>query len=237
MIVELLSPANYISFNIKLAKNIGVLNAIYISELLNVNEKALRKGKLADNFFTIDRKYIESRTTFDVVTQKQIESQLIKIGVLTPSTGVLDTFAINFNLLASLSQCEDEDLLKYVEVPLPKQRKRSKSKDVEKKSSQVTQLKDCIDTSNDELREAYYQWIDYVCAKGTHMTDLFVKDTQKKLIEYAKGDVRIMIDVLTIGAKYAYRDLKYSIGVYESERTYKPLESPRAIPIMSTQKF
>ena len=45
MLIELLSQSNYISVNIKLAKIFGVEGAIYISEILNIYDKAVRKNK------------------------------------------------------------------------------------------------------------------------------------------------------------------------------------------------
>ena len=66
MLIELLSQSNYISVNIKLAKIFGVEGAIYISEILNIYDKAVRKNKVEDKFFTLDREYFEERTTFDL---------------------------------------------------------------------------------------------------------------------------------------------------------------------------
>ena len=63
MLIELLSSSNYVNFNIKVAQILGLKSAIYLSQLMDINEKAIRKNKIEDNFFTIDRKYIESRTT------------------------------------------------------------------------------------------------------------------------------------------------------------------------------
>jgi hypothetical protein len=237
MIVELLSPNNYISFNIKLAKSIGVINAIYISELINVNEKALRKGKISNNYFTINREYIESRTTFDANTQRIIEDKLIKAGVLVKSDALQNTFSINYSLLANLVHVEDSDLLMSVETPIVKKRSTARKSSKANKDSTTQFLKSCITTTDNEIRDAYYLWIDYVLQKGTHMTDLFIKDAQTQLEHYAKGDKSIMIDVLTIGAKYAYRDLKYAISIYESEKKCTPLASGRMSCGISNQKF
>ena len=43
MLIELLSTSNYVSYNIKLAELLGLHSAIYISELMNINEKAIKK--------------------------------------------------------------------------------------------------------------------------------------------------------------------------------------------------
>jgi hypothetical protein len=51
VLIELLSTSNYVSYNIKLAELLGLHAAIYISELMNINDKAIRKNKLNDNYF------------------------------------------------------------------------------------------------------------------------------------------------------------------------------------------
>ena len=66
MLIQLLSQSNYGSFNITVAHMLNLETAVYLSELMNINEKALRKNKLDDNQFILDRKYITERTTISV---------------------------------------------------------------------------------------------------------------------------------------------------------------------------
>ena len=86
MLVDLLSTSNSVSFNIKVAETFGLHTAIYISELTNIYEKAIRKKKIEEYggsvYFTIDRKYLESRTTFDLVEQERIERQLLELKLI-----------------------------------------------------------------------------------------------------------------------------------------------------------
>ena len=71
MILDLLSSDMYVSYNVQIANKIGLEEAIYISELININRKAIQKNKIEDGYFNIDRKYITNRTTFKL--EKQIE--------------------------------------------------------------------------------------------------------------------------------------------------------------------
>ena len=48
MLIELLSFSNYGSYNVKLANVLGLETAVYLSEIMNINERALRKNKLDD---------------------------------------------------------------------------------------------------------------------------------------------------------------------------------------------
>ena len=79
MLIELLSSSNYVNFNIKVAQILGLKAAIYLSQIMDINEKAIRKNKVDNNYFTIDRKYVESRTTLTRDEQVAIEHDLLEI--------------------------------------------------------------------------------------------------------------------------------------------------------------
>ena len=72
MLIELLSMSNYVHFNVKLAEILGLHTAIYLGQITDINEKAIRKNKVDENFFTIDREYITKRTTIPEKEQNQI---------------------------------------------------------------------------------------------------------------------------------------------------------------------
>ena len=82
MLIDLINTSNYVSYNIKLAQLLGLKEAIYLSELLNINDKAIRKNKINNNYFDIDRKYLETRTTLNVSEQDKIEKTLIKLKII-----------------------------------------------------------------------------------------------------------------------------------------------------------
>ena len=46
MLIDLINTSNYVSYNIKLAQLLGLKEAIYLSELLNINDKAIRKNEI-----------------------------------------------------------------------------------------------------------------------------------------------------------------------------------------------
>ena len=82
MLIELLSSSNYVNFNIKLAQILGLKPAIYLSQIMDINEKAIRKNKVDNDYFTLDRKYIESRTTLTKDEQSSIEKDLLNANLL-----------------------------------------------------------------------------------------------------------------------------------------------------------
>ena len=85
MLIDLLSTANYNMYNITIANKLGLHSSIYLSELMNINDKAIRKNKIEDNYFTIDRAYIKSRTTLDEREQKELDKVLFNLGILEKS--------------------------------------------------------------------------------------------------------------------------------------------------------
>ena len=108
MLVELLSQSNYQSFNIKLAQLLGLESAIYLSALIDINEKAFRKNKIIDHgFFMVDRDYIKARTTLTKSKQEKIECELNKLGILELSN---DHLKINLEILTSLVLEENEEI-------------------------------------------------------------------------------------------------------------------------------
>ena len=83
MLIELLSMDNYVSYNIKIAEIFGLHASIYLSELMNINDKAIRKSKITgESYFTVDRNYIEKRTTLTKSEQLKIDESFKQIGLL-----------------------------------------------------------------------------------------------------------------------------------------------------------
>ena len=66
MLINLISLSNYQSYNVILARTLGLYEAVYLNALIEINEKAIRKNKLQNEHFLVDRKYIQSRTTLGI---------------------------------------------------------------------------------------------------------------------------------------------------------------------------
>ena len=82
MLIDLLSTSNYVSYNIGIANLLGLKMAIYLSEMMNVNGKAIRKRRVDENGFNLDREYIQMRTTITLKEQEELDNQLVRLGVL-----------------------------------------------------------------------------------------------------------------------------------------------------------
>lgn len=211
MLVELLSLSNYVSFNVKLAQILGLKPAIYLSQIMDINEKAIRKNKVNDNYFTIDRKYIENRTTLTKDEQVSIEKDLLNIGILEKSTEKRNTISLNITMLTSIIMTPDEDLIKDISSLSKGKKKRTKSEVIE------DNLKDNVITTNVELREAYYEWIESVLTKKGMMTKAAVIHAQPTLDAFCNRNLDVALKVLEIASIHGYEDINWAINTYNKD--------------------
>jgi hypothetical protein len=210
MLIELLSSSNYVNFNVKLAQILGLKPAIYLSQIMDINEKAIRKNKIDQNFFTIDRKYVESRTTLTKDEQVSIEKDLLNIGILEKNPDKRNTICLNITMLTSIMMTPDEDLLKDISS-LSKAKKRTKSEVIEEN------LKANVLTVNTELRDAYYEWIEAVLTKKGMMTKAAVIHAQPTLDSFSNRNLDVALKVLQIAAIHGYEDIQWAINSYNKD--------------------
>ena len=116
MLIDLLGMDNYVQYNIKLAEILGLHPAIYISELLNINGKAVRKDKITNDSFIVDRDYICKRTTLSKEEQKEIEKILLNLGILAKSKDNDNALTLDITILTSLVSAEPVSLKKLEKI-------------------------------------------------------------------------------------------------------------------------
>lgn len=208
MLVELLSQSNYQSFNIKLAHLLGLESSIYLSALIDINEKAYRKDKITeDGFFTIDRDYIEQRTTISKSRQNKIETELNRVGILELSN---DCIKINLDILTSLVLEENENIRK----DLSSFRKAATAKS--KGDYILNGVKSNIDqTLPMELQLAYSNWLDSVYAKFNFINKQTLFNAQLEVNAAANHDLDVAIDIINIAAANGWKDMRWAVKVYK----------------------
>lgn len=211
MLIELLSSSNYVNFNVKLAQILGLKPAIYLSQIMDINEKAIRKNKVDNNYFTIDRKYVESRTTLTKDEQIAIEKDLLNIGILEKNADKKNTICLNITMLTSILMTPDEDLLKDISSLSKGKKKKTKSEIIEQN------LKDNILTTNVELRDAYYEWIESVLTKKGMMTKAAVIHAQPTLDTFCNRNLDVALKVLEIASIHGYEDINWAINTYNKD--------------------
>lgn len=210
---DLLSTDMYVSYNVKLAHVLDLTSAIYISELININRKAIEKDKLREGgFFKLNRDYIETRTTLKKEEQKEIDSRLKSIKLIDIGESS-DLLKINMDILTSIMLGEEELVTTVVQ---PAKRGRPSKQEIV-----IRALKGNIETTNSELKQAYEDWIDAVCAKNGWMAKVHVFEGQKVLNDYNKEkDLDVALEILKIAAMGGYRDISWAINEYKKKHPY-----------------
>lgn len=241
MLIELLSTSNYVSFNTRLAQILGLHSAIYLSQLMDINEKAIRKNKVDGAFFTVDRAYVAKRTTIDEKEQKEIEKNLLKIGVLERSKTDPNTIQLNITTLTSIIMSPDEDLVKDItQTVQEKTRASTKQKQI------VKQLRERVVTLNPELQSAYYCWIDSVIEKQGWMTAASVTNAQRAIDNFSNRNLDLALKILEIAQNSGYRDIQWAINAYKKDYQVEVEVQQTAMPEpivlrkatrMSTEEF
>lgn len=236
MLIDLLSMDNYVNYNIQFAQILGLHAAIYVSELLNINEKAVRKNKTKDGYFTVDREYIKKRTTLDLAEQKELDTFLLNLGILKQDKDSKNVLTLDLTILTSLVSAEPatvKDLEKLVKSAKPK--KRTKSAVI------ADTLKEKVLVENEELKEAYYDWIDAVMHKQGWMSTVSVTSAPKVIDAYCDHNLDLALELLKIASINGYRDIQWAINTYEADHkvNYRPRQysAPKQPVSVSSEVF
>lgn len=215
MLIDLISQANYNSYNVSLAKIIGLHPAIYVNTLLSINSKAINKQKLTnDEYFCIDRNYVQSVTTFEIDEQIEIEKLLITLGILRKQENdESNALFLDVSMLTSIMMSDNESLvsdIQKVTAATSKTKKRTKSEAIK------DEMKSFVNVTNQELREAYFDWIDAVFAKQGWMSKKSIISAQQVIDEFSHRNLDVALKVLEIASISGYRDMTWAVNTYKS---------------------
>lgn len=215
MLIDLISQSNYNSYNVSLAKIIGLHPAIYINTLLSINSKAIIKQKLTnDEYFCVDRNYVQSITTFDVSEQIEIETLLINLGILRKQENEeSNALFLDVSMLTSIMMSENETLvsdIQKVTAATTKSKKKTKTEAIK------DEMKSFVTATNQELREAYFDWIDSVFAKQGWMSKKSVVSAQQVIDEFSHRNLDVALKVIEIASISGYRDMTWAVNTYKS---------------------
>lgn len=211
MLIDLLCTSNYVSYNVKIAEILGLHTAIYLAEITNINCKAINKSKLNDDSsMTIDREYLKKRTTLDEKEQKEIEKNLLDLGILNLVSG--NYVKLNIQALTSILMTNDEKLVEEIKVNT-KKKKRNKDECI------LDNLKNnLVSITNDELRCAYEGWIESVYAKQGWLSAANVKAAIIEVDKFSQRNLDKALEILRIASVNGYRDIQWAISYYYKNR-------------------
>lgn len=225
MLIELLASDNYVCYNRRLAEILGVKAAIYLSEILNINDKAFRKKAFdEDNYFDLDRDYFTKRTALTTDEQLEIEANLVKLQIISKPSKDSCKIYIDTSMIVSLISSEDEQLINSVQnVARLKESvsKRNKAESIKSK------LKEKVVAQNEELSKAYYEWIEAVYAKQGWMNSQNVISAQSTVDNFSNRDLDKALELIHIATENGYRDMNWAIRVYNERHKFsaQPIRS------------
>lgn len=209
MLLDLLSTSNNICFNSKIASMVGLKPAIYISEVLNIYDKATRKNVLAENkYCTLDRSYIERRTTLSKDEQMESEKVLSDLNILEKNKD--GSVYLNVKSIIALMSA-NEEIVSAVE-------KKSKATRKTRRQSQFDALKSYIICDNEELKSAYCDWIDAVGAnpKG-FLSKRSIEIFQKNIDDFSNHNLDVALKLIEIAIVGGFRDASWAIESYRRQ--------------------
>lgn len=205
------NESNYGTYNVKCANIFGLKCAIYLSEILDIYQKAHKKNKLdEEEYFRLNRDYIKERTTLDRTEQAELDEILSSVKVLYLKDK--DHLKIDVNHLTSILTSKDEELLKSISNECKYQSKEHKRES--KNKALIENLKAGLSCDNSELLGALRNWVDSVCERN-FMNKATVKAFQDVLYQYTKGDLDIALEIVDIATKKGYKECQWAINVYE----------------------
>ena len=202
MVTELFNYNNYRYYNIKIAKALNTITAVYLSEIFTCID--------ADNNITLDTQEIEKNTGISEEEQSTIKENLITLKLLDNIDN--NCFKFNFDNLDKLISGES-----YSKCTKAKKLSVTGGK-LTVRQKQCMQLKDSIKCSNDELLVAYKDWVDGVYANPKGFLSYKAINIFKQTVdEYANGNLDLALKIIDIATVNGYRDATWAINVFKKD--------------------
>lgn len=217
MLSDVVSPSNYLTFNVTIAQIIGLVNAVYCAELLDIYAKAKRKNKIDDNqFFPVNRDYVKSKTTIKVEEQYLCDASLSSVGLIETHKDSPDMIKFDVEQFMQIIAGEDSEKVLEIQkkINLPKNKTIANKL---KKDKIKENLHNLIVCDNVRIKQALDEWLD------TLFDDKFIKKEtvlkfQEVLYEYTKSDVEKAVEIIHIAISQGWTNCVYAIESYEKEQ-------------------
>lgn len=224
MLLDMLGTDMYVSYNVKLAHKIGLHASIYITELLNINRKAIQKEKTIDDiYFKVDRDYIVQRTTLKKDEQKQLDEMLSDLGVVKINKSSKDVITLDVDALTGIL-LDDRRVVESQVKEVVKSSKQTKQDKI------VESVKRSVPLTDPELRKAYFVWIDSVFARYGWMSTAAVTKAQREIDSYTGKDLDMAIDILNNAAVNGDRDIDWTIDRYRKNHKFANSPIQQQVP-------
>lgn len=227
MLIDLVSPSSYLMINKNSLQALGLNNAVYCSELLTIYKKVMKKEKfLPDNYFKVDRKYIESQTSLEVKDQLACDINLSKDGVNIIKINEFDPNIIYFDVerFSQILAADDSKLIDHIYDKVKTSKPRGLA-DAQKKTKEqmiIENLQKGINCSNPDVYKALCNWIESIYGAGKGMSKIQVTRFKDRLNEYCGNDSQKAIKIIDQAIASSYVNCDWAISLYERQAKTNP---------------
>lgn len=215
MFLDVLDKDNYGEFNITAAKLFGLDTAVYFTVIAQIAAKALKKDKVNDGFVTLDRDYIEERTTLDKKKQYKCDATLTKAGVLMEDEQNPDMIRLNAKQMVAILCNDDPDTLKDLAKAKKGSTETAKAK---KQEGMVLGLSRFITETDQDVKAELVNWI-RILAESTRINKVTIENFQSEMNRYST-DKNTKLAIIKIAQANTYREFAWAQQIYE--KTKKP---------------
>lgn len=217
--IDILSPDAYGRYNRKLSRLTNLTVAVYWSEILDISTKVVKKKKYdEEGFFTIDRKYVEERTTISLNEQLDCDAILHNLGVL--DVNELDVCKIRIKL-AEMVQILADDHTQEVLAAKKKTKVNKTQAAANKTAGIIITMKKCLSESDPDLRSKYEEWIEAVYAAKRFLTKAKIKIFEDAINAYST-DKQVKLGLIDAGILSGYDTPEWVINRYQSSNRSVP---------------
>lgn len=226
MLLDLLRTDNYVSFNKKLAHTVGLEQAIYINQIINIMGKAIKKNKIYnDGYVKLDRKYVFEQTTLTIERQLEIENSLVATQLIIRDFDNSDMIKVDTQLLADITSCDNVEINEKISKKVIKNTKETKK---QKQICIFNSLTTYVDNGDAQLDKCICDWIrTIVVDRGLPLNKEAVIKFQNDLFDYSKGELKKAIDIVNIAVTSQYKECQWAIKKYERDNIEKLHSQPK----------
>lgn len=217
MLLDIMSPYSCLQVNTKMINIFGLNVAAYWAELLNIYPRVIKKKKeeviQANGFFTIDREYIRQRTSLDISEQTKCDKVLINVGALAVDENDSNSICISLNTMFEI--LTEDDLATIAEIQKKAKSKKSTAK-ATKQDMIKFNLKKAIKETDEEIKTAYYNWIDSILDGNNFLTKQVVEIFESTIQAFSTVKA-IKLKIIEIAIVRGYKNADWAINIYNKD--------------------
>lgn len=214
ILFDILNPYSTQSFNLYFAHKFGLEVAIYLNAIMEYQRAYIG----TDDYFEINRQYLQARTTLTEKQQKKVEDTLYKLEILLTQD---DKVNINYDILVELSTTTDTEVSQSVNQIKKNATKKDKS------FYGFVNVRKRIDKLNvdDDVKESLKQWLEAVYGKFGFVNKVMEQSAVDFILPILQTDKEKALQIIKISTVNAYKEMQWGLNKYNSMQTIQDTQA------------